>query len=134
MQKSIFTKIIDGDIPCHKVYENDLLIAFLDIHPVQPGHTLVVFKQQVEQFTDMNQADFSAFMNVVHTIAQKKQKKTGSHRIVLRFEGFDVPHVHAHLIPCEKEGDSYRADRDKDEPDHVALAAVAKELYMKDEA
>lgn len=133
MQDSIFTKIIKGEIPCHKVYEDDTTIAFLDIHPVQPGHTLVVFKQQVAQFTDMNQTDFSAYMSTVQMIAQHLQRKTAAHRIVMRFEGFDVPHVHAHLIPCEKEGDSYRAGREKDEPDHEALASVAQGLIMKED-
>ncbi len=134
MQDSIFTKIIKGEVPCHKVYEDDKTIAFLDIHPVQPGHTLVVFKQQIEQFTDMNQDDFSAYMSTVQKIARHLQQKLTAQRIVLRFEGFDVPHVHAHLIPCEKEGDSYRSGRENEEPDHVALAAVTQELLMKDEA
>ena len=134
MQDSIFTKIIKGEIPCHKIYEDDVSIAFLDIYPVQPGHTLVVFKQQIEQFTDMNRQDFAKYMDTIYSLARHIQKKTSAHRIVMRFEGFDVPHVHAHLIPCEKEGDSYKAGRENIEPDHADLAVIAADLSMKGDA
>lgn len=130
-EDSIFTKIIKGEIPCHKIYEDDKTLAFLDIHPIRPGHTLVIYKTQIVQFTDLSTTDFAQYMLTIQRIAKHIQKKTQSHRIVLRFEGFDVPHVHAHLIPCEKEGDSYLANRDLVPPNHVELAKIAKKLYFE---
>lgn len=128
MEPSIFTRIINGEIPCHKIFEDEKTIAFLDIHPTQPGHTLVVIKRQVEQFTDLTDEEFAHITAVSKKIASHLQQKLGSHRIVMKFEGFDVPHVHAHLIPCMRPDDSYREGRELEEPDHAALAVMAEKL------
>lgn len=130
MEPSIFTRIINGEIPCHRIYEDDRTIAFLDIHPAQPGHTLVVTKRQVEDFTELNKEEFEYVSGVAQKLAQNMQTILGSHRIVFKLEGFDVPHVHIHLIPCESEGDSYRAGRELEEPDHDALDAMAQKLAI----
>jgi histidine triad (HIT) family protein len=131
MQESIFTKIIKGDIPCHKVYEDENTIAFLDIHPIQPGHILVVPKRQVEQFTELDPATYAQLMKVSHALAKHLQDITACWRVTLRIEGFDVPHAHVHLVPTNKENDSYNANRMDTEPDHAALAAMAKKLYFE---
>ena len=128
MQPSIFTRIINGEIPCHKIYEDDKTIAFLDIHPTQPGHTLVVLKRQVDQFTELTDDEFTYLTSVSKKIAAHLQEILESYRIVMKFEGFDVPHVHAHLIPCMEPNDSYREGRESEEPDHAALAAMAEKL------
>jgi histidine triad (HIT) family protein len=107
MQDSIFTKIIKGQIPCHKIYEDDLTLAFLDIHPVATGMTLVVTKAQVANF-------------------QYPQHL----KIAVQVEGLDVPHVHVKLFPINT-GDDFvkRADMSTD-PDHAALAELAKRLAI----
>jgi len=71
MQDSIFTSIIKGEIPCHKVYEDDRTLAFLDIHPVQPGMTLVISKIQVSSFLDLSDDDYRALWESVRKVAQK---------------------------------------------------------------
>lgn len=130
MQDSVFTKIIKGDIPAHKIYEDDQVIAFLDIRPIRPGHTLVVPKVQVEQFTELDSADYSYLMAVSQLIAQKIQEVTKCWRVCLRIEGFDVAHTHVHLVPCDNENDSYNSGRMDKEPDHAALAEMAKKLEV----
>lgn len=128
MSDSIFTKIIKGEIPCHKVYEDDKVIAFLDIHPIKPGHTLVVPKKQVEQFTELSPEDYSYLMAVAQLVAKKIQEVTGSLRIFLRIEGTDVAHTHVHLIPCNSDADIENPGRLDKEPDHTALAKMAQKL------
>lgn len=125
---SIFTRIIRGEIPAHRVYEDDDYLAFLDIHPIQTGHTLLVTKKQVEQFTDLSERDFKNLMGKAHELAQHMQKVLGCKRVVVRLEGFDVPHVHVHLIPCNHEHDSFRAGRENEEPDHDALRKTTEKL------
>lgn len=132
MEPSIFTRIIRGEIPCHKVYEDDQLLAFLDIHPVQPGHILVVPKQQIEQFTELNEEVFTHLMQVVQKLAQHLQAQTGCWRVNLRIEGYDVAHTHIHLIPTNHEHESYNPHRMEIEPDHTALAVMAKKLAYKE--
>lgn len=129
MQDSIFTKIIKGEIPCHKVYEDDKVIAFLDIHPIQPGHVLVVPKVQVDHFDDLEPVDYDAVFVAVRKIAHRIKQVTGSHRACVRIEGFDVPHAHVHVYPCNSAQDFYgKPNRAAMEPDHAALAEMAKKL------
>ena len=130
MEPSIFTRIINGEIPCHKIYEDAETLAFLDIHPTQPGHTLVVTKRQVEQFTQLSSEEFVHVMETAQKIGKHIQDVLKSSKIVLKIEGFDVPHVHVHLIPCEKEGDSFREGREREEPNHSVLAEMAQKLAI----
>ncbi len=129
MQDSIFTKIINGEIPCHKVYEDDKTLAFLDIHPVQPGMTLVISKTPAETFLDLDDEDYIALWRSVQKVAQRlRQAFPGKSKIGIQVEGLDVPHVHVKLIPINS-GTEFRAAPDTQaEPDHVALAALAKKL------
>jgi histidine triad (HIT) family protein len=128
MEASIFTKIIQGEIPCHKVYEDEHTIAFMDIHPIQPGHVLVVSKTQVPTFLDLTEAEAAAFWQTVRKVGARlhsvfPEKK----RIGVMIEGLDIDHVHAKLFPIDT-GEEYRQEPDASEPDHVALAATAKRL------
>ena len=72
MEPSIFTKIIRGEIPCHKIYEDDKTIAFLDIHPQMPGHTLVVPKKQVASMQNLSDEDYNALMAAVKKVMQRQ--------------------------------------------------------------
>jgi len=129
MEDSIFTKIIKGEIPCHKVYEDDSTLAFLDIHPVQPGMVLIVTKKQVEDFTQLTDDELVSLMSAVKAVAQRmKQVFPDKKRIGVQIEGLDVPHVHVKLFPINS-GPEFRAAPDMTtEPDHAALAAMAKKL------
>ena len=128
MQDSIFTKIIKGQIPCYKIYEDDKIIAFLDIYPIRPGHVLVVPKKQIDQFDELDNDDYLAMFDVTKKVAKKLKDKLGVERACLRIEGFDVPHAHVHVIPCNTAGDFYNMNRMQKAPDHKALANMAQKL------
>lgn len=128
MEESVFTKIIKGEIPCHKVYEDDKTIAFLDIHPIQPGHTLVVPKKQVDEFQDLPDEDYTALWATVKKVAQRLKAVTGRKRVGIHVLGLDVPHAHIHVFPFDTV-EQYRTVADMSaEPDHAALAEMAKKL------
>ncbi len=129
MEDSIFTKIIKGEIPCHKVYEDDRTFALLDIFPVQPGMVLVVSKKQVSNFYELESDDYTALWDSVKKIAKKmKVVFPDKKRIGVQVEGLDVDHVHVKLFPINT-GDEFRAKPDTDnEPDHDVLAEIAKKL------
>jgi len=125
---SIFTKIIKGEIPCHKVYEDDKTLAFLDIHPLQPGHTLVIPKNQVQFVWDLPPDDYRAVMETTKKVALKIRKALGVPLVSARIVGVDVPHAHVQLIPFSTIAD-LRVEQDMSaEPNHLALAAMAKKL------
>lgn len=96
---SIFTKIIDGELPSHRIYEDDATYAFLDINPRQEGHTLVVPKVEVDYLFDLDPADYRALWDAVATVSAALKEATGCARIVVIVLGYDVPHAHVHLIP-----------------------------------
>lgn len=127
---SIFTQILDGRIPAHWIYQDDFCGAFLDIHPIQPGHTLVVPRSPSTSFLDMHSRDFGRLMETCHMIAKELQQKLGCKRIVVRIEGFDVAHTHVHLVPVNNENESYKAGRLNAEPDHNALRTLASKLKI----
>ncbi|MCU0667301.1 MAG: HIT family protein [Patescibacteria group bacterium] len=130
-QPSIFTKIINGDIPCYKIYEDDKTIAFLDIHPIQPGQVLVVPKVQIADFYDLPDKDYQEFFKTVQLIAKHlKQHFPNKKRIGLMLEGLDVDHVHAKIFPIDT-GEQYRSEPDMNtEPNHTELAKMAKKLSL----
>ncbi len=129
MEDSIFTKIIKGEIPCSKIYEDEKTLAFLDIHPLTPGHSLVIPKQQVSHFDQLDEEDYNAVFETVKKVATKLKQVTGCERVCLRVEGFDVPHTHIHVYPCNSPTDFYgRTDRLQVEPDYEALNNMANKL------
>lgn len=130
MSDSIFTKIINGEIPSYKVYEDDKTLAFMDIHPIQPGHVLVVPKNQVGHFFDLSDEDYQALMTTVKKVAQRlRQVFPDKARIGVIIEGFDTPdHAHVKVFPADS-GDELRHAPDLSaEPDHTELAALAKKI------
>ena len=128
MEPSIFSRIISGEIPSNKIYEDDKTVAFLDIHPTQPGHTLVVPKVQVDQFDDLEDADYQAVWATVKRVAKAQKKAFGRKRIGIRVIGLDVPHAHVHVFPIDTLAD-YTAMPDMNaEPDFANLALVAEKL------
>ena len=96
---TIFTKIIRGEIPCHKVYEDDGTFAVLDINPRSPGHTLVGPKAEVDELFDLPADDYAALWDAVGTIGASIKQAMGCERVFVMVIGVDVPHAHVHLIP-----------------------------------
>lgn len=134
MQNSIFTKIIKGEIPCHKVYEDDKTFVFLDIHPIQPGQVLVVPKRQVGFIWDLNNEDYQALMATVQKVGRRiREVFTDKTRVGVMVEGLDVAdHAHVKVFPFSTEAE-YRATPDTStEPDHDTLKTVAAKLRMED--
>jgi histidine triad (HIT) family protein len=105
MLDSIFTKIIKGEIPSYKVAENDLFFAFLDINPISFGHTLIVPKNQIDYFFDLNSAELEGILPFAKVVAEKIKKVTNCERVGLSVIGFEVPHAHLHLIPMNSISD-----------------------------
>lgn len=102
---SIFTKIIEGEIPCYKVAENDRFFAFLDIQPLQKGHTLVVPKKEVDEFFDLEDELMAEMLIFAKGIAAKIKANFDCNRVGMTVIGLEVPHAHIHLIPINQEPD-----------------------------
>lgn len=128
MSDSIFTKIIRGEIPSHKIYEDDKTFAFLDIHPKTPGHTLVIPKKEVEFVWDLENEDYQAVMATVKKVAQRLRVVLGQPYVGELVLGIDVPHAHVHVYPFATLEESRFVPDPTAEPDHAALAVVAKKL------
>ena len=103
---SIFTKIINGDIPCYKVAETDDFLAFLDINPNAKGHTLCIPKKEVDKIFDLDESAYSGLMNFSRKIAIAIQKTIDCKRVGMSVIGLEVPHVHVHLIPLNSMEDA----------------------------
>lgn len=130
MKDSIFTKIVRGEIPSHKIYEDDKVYAFLDIHPVQPGHTLVIPKKQVKYVWDMEDVDYQAVMAVAKKLAKNMREKLQKPYVGEIVEGLDVPHAHVHLIPFSTAEEFHTHPDMTADPDHKSLEEIAKKLAL----
>jgi histidine triad (HIT) family protein len=130
MQDSVFTKIIKGEIPAHKVFEDDRVLAFLDIHPLTPGHTLIVPKAQIEFVWDLSNEDYEAVMTAAKTLALRLRAVLGTKYVGERIIGVDVPHAHVQLVPFNSAAE-YLAPQDMtSEPNHPSLAALADKIRI----
>lgn len=98
---SVFTKIINGEIPAYKIYEDDKTLAFLDIHPETPGHTLVIPKKEIDKIYDLEDEDYQALMSTVKKLSKHMENILGA-RILWKVVGTDVPHAHVHLSPYDE--------------------------------
>jgi len=130
MQDSIFTKIMKGEIPANKIYEDERTFAFLDNHPVLPGHTLVISKKQIEFVWDLPDEDYQALMVTAKKLAKHLRKTLGTKYVSEEIIGESVPHAHVHLIPFDDVKELNRrhhTDVEAAEYDHmVAMAAKLK--------
>lgn len=122
MNESIFTKIIRGEIPSHKIYEDAKTFAFLDINPKQPGHALVVPKVQIDKIYDLDDADYRALWQSVKKIAAHMEKVL-NRRVSFNVVGVDVPHAHVHLIPFDKSSDLHAQPENPSQQELTAMAA-----------
>ena len=103
--KSIFTKIIEGEIPSYKVAEDDNYYAFLDIFPLTEGHTLVIPKVEVDYLFDLDDKTYSGLFEFARKVAINMKAKLGCKRVAVVVLGMEVAHAHIHLIPMNTEGD-----------------------------
>ena len=101
MEDSVFTKIMKGELPCYKIYEDEKTFVFLDNYPAIAGHTLVVPKIQVDKFYELPDDDYQAMMATVKKLAQRMEKVLGK-RPMIKVIGIDVPHAHVHVMPFEQ--------------------------------
>lgn len=98
---SVFTKIINGEIPAYKVAEDDHFLAFLDINPNAKGHTLCIPKKEVNKIFDMEEDSYLELMKFSRKVAQALERTVPCKRIGMAVVGLEVPHVHVHLIPLQ---------------------------------
>lgn len=130
-EPSIFTRIINGELPCHKVYEDEHTLAFLDINPVAEGHTLVIPKNQVEFVWDLDEADYQALMSTVKKVGKRLHEVIGKQYVGQVVVGTDVPHAHVHVIAFDTPGEMKRTLDGPGAPaDNETLANLAKTLQF----
>ncbi len=105
MMASIFTKIIQGNIPCYKIAEDDNFISFLDINPVKKGHALIVPKIEIDYIFDNTDETLANMIVFAKKVARAIEKEVVCKRIGIMVVGLEVPHTHMHLIPMNEEKD-----------------------------
>ncbi|GAA4804247.1 HIT family protein [Litoribaculum gwangyangense] len=114
---SIFTKIVNGEIPCYKVAETDDFLAFLDVNPNSKGHTLCIPKKEVDKIFDLDETDFNGLMSFSRKVAKAIEKTISCKRVGLTVIGLEVPHAHVHLIPLNSMEDARFIQKVKLTPD-----------------
>ena len=124
---SIFTKIINGEIPCHKIAEDDKYFAFLDINPVKEGHTLVIPKQEVDYIYDLDDESLAGLNVFAKKVGAAVKSACPCNRIGITVIGLEVPHAHVHLIPIDKLNDM-SFEKPKMNPTQEKLAEVAERI------
>ncbi len=126
---SIFTKIVNGEIPCYKIAETDTFLAFLDVNPNSKGHTLCIPKQEVNKIFELDEDMYSGLMSFSRRVAIAIEKAIPCKRVGMTVIGLEVPHVHVHLIPLHTMDDARFTNK-------VALTvedfqAIAKAIQAK---
>lgn len=102
---TLFTRIINGDIPCHKICEDERFLAFLDIRPINPGHTLVIPKKEIDYFFDLDDVMIGGIMVYAKKVAHAIQRTVECRRVGVMVAGIEVLHAHVHLVPIQGVGD-----------------------------
>ena len=128
MADSLFSKIVRGEIPCHKIYEDEKTLDFIDIYPVQPGHTLIIPKEEIEFVWDLPDDLYQAVMATSKKVALRMREVTGAKYVHERIVGTDVPHAHVHLIPFNETSQLTFVPDTTTPPDNDALAEMASKL------
>ncbi len=120
---SLFTRIINGEIPCHKIAENEKYFAFLDIKPINPGHTLVIPKKEIDYIFDIDDELLGGLMTFAQKVAQAIKKTVPCQKVGVMVAGIEVPHAHIHLIPIVKVTDLNFANAKAASPEDLAKVA-----------
>ncbi|RED50635.1 HIT family protein [Seonamhaeicola aphaedonensis] len=127
---SIFTKIINGDIPCYKIAETEDFFAFLDINPNSKGHTLCIPKKEVDKIFDLDEATYNGLMSFSRTVAKAIEKAIPCKRVGISVIGLEVPHVHVHLIPLHSMEDARFIQKAKVSSEEFIKIADAIKLHL----
>lgn len=127
---SIFTKIVNGEIPCYKIAENDKFLAFLDIMPLATGHTLVIPKKEVDYIFDVNDEDYAELWSFAKYVAKAVGQAIPCKRVGVAVIGLEVPHAHIHLVPLNKVSD-INFERPKLNPSQEELLDAATKIKAK---
>lgn len=127
MSETIFGKIIAGEVPAYKIYEDDRVLAFLDIFPKGEGHTLVIPKQPVEYVWDMTDDDYGYLMHIAQKIGRHLRTMLPYPFVALKVIGTDVPHAHVHLIPFDP---NLPEEHNPERADDAVLAQLAEKLRL----
>jgi len=124
---SIFTKIINGEIPCYKVAETEDFLAFLDINPNAKGHTLCIPKKETNKVFDLPEEEYLKLMAFSRKVAKAIEKSVVCKRVGMTVIGLEVPHVHVHLIPLNEMADAQFVKKEKlEKSDFEAIAGKIK--------
>lgn len=127
---SLFTKIISGEIPSHKIAETEEFYAFLDINPNTKGHTLCIPKKEVNKIFDLDKETYMRLMSFSRDVALAMRKVISCKRIGMSVVGLEVPHVHVHLIPLNKMGDTnFAQSQNLSKEEFKAVAKSIREEY-----
>ena len=126
---SIFTRIINGEIPCYKIAEDADNFAFLDIQPNAPGHTLCIPKREVDKITEMDPEAYMSLMRFSREVALALEESMECRRVGMTVIGLEVPHVHVHLIPLREMADATFQRKASLTPD--AFEAIAEKIRSK---
>jgi len=130
---TVFTRIIDGDIPGAFVWRDDECVAFLSINPVNPGHTLVVPRAEIDEWTDLPPALATHLMTVAQTIGQAVKRAFAPVRVGLLIAGLEVPHTHLHVMPIHSgEADLHLDRAGTASPDELGAAAEKIRAALRD--
>jgi len=121
---SIFSKIVSGEIPSHKIAENEEFLAFLDVFPIAKGHTLVIPKKEVDYIFDLDDDTYSRLFLFAKSLVPALQKTVPCLRIGISVIGLEVPHVHIHLIPLNSMSDADFSKKIKISQDELAELAL----------
>jgi histidine triad (HIT) family protein len=124
---SIFTKIVQGEIPAHKVAETERYLAFLDVNPLVEGHVLVIPKKEVDYLFDLDDEEYAELMLFAKIVASGVKKAIPCKRVGVAVIGLEVPHVHVHLVPLNQMND-INFSRAKLHPSGEELAATAARI------
>ncbi len=128
---SIFTRIVQGEIPCHKLAENDQFLAFLDVRPIRAGHALVIPKEEVDYLFDLDDERLGGIMQFAKPVAKAIEKVVPCKRIGVVVIGLEVPHAHVHLVPIQQISDINFALAKPAAPDELeTLAASIREAMV----
>ena len=120
---SIFTRIINREIPAHILREDDDYLAFLDVRPIRPGHSLVIPKREIDDVFDLPDPLLSGLLLFARPVANAIRETSGAQRVGMAVVGIEVPHAHVHLVPIDDIGDlDFRKARAADDADLAAMA------------
>ena len=126
---SIFTKIVNGELPCHKVAENDQFLAFLDITPLREGHVLVIPKVEIDYIFDLEDNHLSEMIIFAKSVAIKLKSAIPCKRVGVSVIGLEVPHAHIHLVPLDALHDMDFTKK-KTPFSHEQLAEIATKIRL----